>query len=392
MTQFKFKYPLYFIFIVIVSCKKPYAPPAITTQRSYLVVEGVINPDSGSTIIKLSRTVNLSSAKTANPETGAILSIQASTGNIYHLVETNKGTYATGGLNLDITKTYRLNIKTSNNQQYASDYVPVKVTPPIDSVGFLTQASGVQLYVNTHDANNNTRYYRWDYTETWQFHAQYFSAFITNGTSIVTRRQDQFVYYCFANDASSSIILGSSAKLSKDIIYQNPITFIASNSEKVGMKYSIMVNEYALTGDAYNFYSNLKKNTEQLGSIFDAQPSNINSNIHNISNPAEPVIGYVSACTVQSKRIFISNSQLPSSWVPANTMHCELDSNWFARPGSRPPENQVLEFLVPITSTTIPVSAFYAPGLPNIIGYIGADVNCVDCTLRGTTTTPVFWK
>jgi hypothetical protein len=381
---------LFILVSVMMSCRKPYNPPAITAPGSYLVVEGVINAGSDSTIIKLSRTVNLSSGTTNNPETGAIITVQSNTSS-YALTETSKGSYSVAGLNLDATKTYRLNIKTTNNQQYASDYVPVKATPPIDSIGYIEQSSGLQLYVNTHDPNNNTHYYRWDYAETWQFHAKYVSSYITNGTSIVPRTVDQMIYHCFGNDASSTILLGSSAKLSQDIIYQNPLTAIASTSEKIETRYSVLVNEYALTADAYVFYTNLKKNTEQLGSIFDAQPSEIAGNIHNINNASEPVLGYVVACTVQTKRIFIDNSQLPSLWQPAYPYQCDVDSEWFAKPHTTPPINEVEENLIPLNSGTIPTVPFGVNGLP-VAGYLGADVYCVDCTLRGTKTQPAFWK
>lgn len=382
----------YFVISVILmgGCKKPYNPPAIASPGNYLVVEGVINAGSDSTIIKLSRTVNLAAGTTDNPETGAIVSVQSSTNATYPLVETSTGSYAVAGLNLDITKTYRISIKTSNNQQYLSDLVPVKVTPPVDSIGFTVQSNGIQLYVNTHDPNNNTHYYRWDYAETWQFHAKYESEYISDGKEIIPRTVSQQVYTCFGNDASSTILLGSSAKLSQDVIYQSPLTAVVSTSEKLEKKYSILVNEYALTSDAYTFYTNLKKNTEQLGSIFDAEPSEIAGNIHNVSNPSEPVLGYISVSTVQSKRIFISNAQLPEAWEPTYPYQCELDSDWFSEPHSG--FNMVAAYLVPLPNAEIPVTTFSLKASPGTAGYLASDVDCVDCTLRGTVTPPSFWK
>ena len=371
------------------ACRKPYNPPVITAPGSYLVVEGVINAGSDTTAIKPSRTVNLSSTITINPEPNAVLTVESDQNGTYPLTEAKRGFYTTTGLNLDTTRKYRLRIKTANNQQYLSDFVAVKVTPAIDSIGFIVQGNGIQLYVNAHDTNNSTRYYRWDYNETWQFHAEYESLFITNGQSIVNRTPDQYTYYCFASDTSSTIVLGSSAKLKQDVIYQNPITAVASTSEKIELKYSIQLHQYALTGDAFTFWRNLKNNTEQLGCIFDAQPSQINGNIHNINNPAEPVIGYVSACTVQTKRVFISNGQLPQSWNPTYPYNCELDTALFCR-GSEC-QNDVAMFLIPLGSAEIPV---YSIPIGAIFpkGYLGSDIDCTDCTIRGSKTQPGFWK
>ena len=94
---------------------------------------------------------------------------------------------------------------------------------------------------------------------------------------------------------------------------------------------------------------NLKKNTEQLGSIFDALPSQINGNIHSATNPSEPVIGYISVGNVSSQRIFITKQQLPSSWIPTPTyLYCQIDSEYYVYyflNGSTIPVNQVTEVI-----------------------------------------------
>src|SRR5262249_36219111 len=99
---------------------------------------------------------------------------------------------------------------------------------------------------------------------------------------------------------------------SSDIINQQLIETIPARSEKIGFKYSILVNEYAITEEAFAYWQSLKKNTEQLGTLFDEQPTQqVSGNIHCVSNPNEPVIGFIASGTMQQKRIFISNDDLP---------------------------------------------------------------------------------
>jgi len=383
-----------YIFVLVAAiygCRKPYNPVLAASPTSYLVVEGVINAGPDSTIISLSHTVSLSGKTAVNPQTKATVTVESDQNVSYPLTEITPGRYISPALNLDVTRQYRLHIKTPDNQQYLSDFVPVKVTPPIDSVGFNITGNNLQIYANTHDPKNNTHYYRWDYQETWTFHSKYNSGYITNGTAIVPRNSSQLIYYCFAGAASSTIDIGSSAALKQDVIYQAPITLIPSTSEKIETRYSILLRQYALTGDAYNFWVNIKKNTEQLGSIFDAQPSTAVGNIHNITNTAEFVVGYISASTVQTKRIFIANTQLPMSWSPIYPYNCELDSSYFSRPHSG--FNDVAAVLIPLRSAEIPVSQFFLQGnmtgLPD--GYLGSSSQCVDCTLRGVIKPPSFW-
>jgi len=378
------------------SCKKPYNPPAITSAGSYLVVEGAINSGSDETTIKLSRTFKLSNAVSLNPELQAIVAVQSDQNINFPLTETTNGNYVSGGLNLDNSHKYRLSIKTSNNEQYYSDYVPVLNSPPIDSVNFTVTNNGINIYSNTHDATNGVKYYRWDFQETWIFHSNYDSGVYSNGDTVLIRPANDQIFTCWRNDTSSTIIINSSAKLAKNIISENPLTSIASTSEKLGNEYSILVRQYALTPDAYTFWTNLKKNTEQLGSIFDAEPSQINGNIHSVSNPLEPVIGYLSVGSTSSQRIFIKNNQLPA-WVPTPAYpNCQLDTClyiYYAQ-GAKVPVNQVNEFINfnrGAAYPLIPVAPIEPPGSPPI-GYSAASPICVDCTLRGTNVEPVFWK
>jgi len=398
--KYCFKGILYIILVMtICSCKKPYNPPAIAASASYLVVAGVINAGPDSTIINLSRTVNLSSKVTVNPELNATVVIQSDQNAVYPLYETSNGNYVAAGLNLDNAHNYRLSIRTSNNGQYYSDYVPVLNSPPIDSLYFTATSTGVNIYSATHDPSNKIKYYRWDYQETWIIHPPFDSGFISNGDTVLIRTPAQQVYKCWQTETSSTIVLGSSAKLARDVIVDNPVTALPGLSPKIANEYSIIVRQYALTADAYSFWINLKKNTEQLGSIFDAQPSQISGNIHSATNPSEPVIGYVSIGSTASQRIFITTQQLPAYGPPNEDYppNCEAVSylyNYYA-PGSTIPVNQVDEYINydkgGSTAPLIPIAPIAQPGGP-ILGFTAAPAICVDCTLRGTNIQPAYWK
>lgn len=381
--------------VVVYSCKKPYTPPVIASEGNYLVVEGAINSGTDSSFLKLSRTVSIASKMTANPELNAVLTVEGEQGTTYALVEKGKGVYATGALNLDNAHKYRLRIKTSNQEEYLSDYVAVLNSPPIDSVSYTKVANGVNIYSNTHDPANNVKYYRWDYIETYMFHSNYDSHFVSNGDTVLSRT-DQ-IYWCFRSDSATSINIASTAKQTKAVIVNNPIIFIPSTSEKFTQKYSIIVRQYALTSDAYAFWDNVKKNTEQLGSIFDAQPSSIPGNIHCISTPSKPIIGYVSIGNVTSQRIFISATQLPGYYTTQFYTSCSTDSLMFVftAPGGTKvyQEDEFYNFNKPgfnHANRQIPIDAFKKAD--TLAGHTGAAPECVDCTLRGTTRQPSFWQ
>jgi len=381
---------------ILAGCVKPYNPPAITSNGSYLVVEGAINSGSDPTTITLNRTVNLSSHSSLKPELHAIVAVQSDQNLVFPLTEAGNGRYVSAGLNLSNSHTYRLSIKTSNNEQYYSDYVTALNSPPIDSVNFTITNNGVNIYSNTHDATNRVKYYRWDYQETWIIHSNYDSGFISNGDTVLERTPAQQVTICWSSDTSSNIVLGSTAALARDVISGNPITSIVSTSEKLSSEYSILVRQYALTGDAYNFWVNLRNNTENLGSIFDAQPSQINGNIHSATNPTEPVIGYISVGSTSSIRIFIKNQQLPGWLAILPNYNCVLDTFYYKYipPGGQIPVNQVNEYINydkgAGPGALIPIAPVGPPLVPPT-GYTASSTQCVECTLRGTNIQPSYW-
>ena len=390
------------LMVALVSCKKPYFPPTISGPNGYLVVEGAINSGSDSTFITVSRTVNLDSVS-FKPELHAILAVQGDNNASYPLIELGKGRYGCAGLNLDNSHQYRLSIKTANNAMYLSAFLPVLNSPPIDSVSYDTKGAltipGLNVYVTTHDQAGKILYYRWEYNETWVFHSAYSSYFYSNGDTVLTRNQttDQ-VYQCWATDTSSSILLGSSAKLSQDIIYKMPLTSVVSTSEKVEDEYSILVKQYALTPDAYDFYTNLKKNTESLGSIFDPEPSQLNGNILCETNPMEPVIGYIGVGSTSDVRIFVTTRQLPT-WqtIPFYT-NCmlEFDKNQQCCFFNYFGQNEVNEYINynigHYSNPFIPIDPILAGPVGPVIGYTASTRECVDCTLRGTNKKPAFWR
>src|SRR3569833_439637 len=371
---------------IMYGCRKIYNPKPAKNAPRILVVEGAINSTSDLTVFRLTRTTPADSSG-VSPVLGAVLTIEGDNNISYALVEGNTGYYYYQGLNLDTTRKYRLHIKTTDApDEYLSAYVPVKTTPAIDSVGFTVKNNGIQIYVNTHDPHNNTRNYRWDYEETWQFHSEFVSTYYSDGSNLNFRTPERQIYNCYADSISSDIVLGSSARLSGDIIYQTPVVFISSTSEKIEAKYSILLHQYALTPEAYAFWTNLRKNTEELGSIFAVQPSNNSGNIYSVAKISEPVVGFKNTNTVQSKRVFISKDQLPQSWQPVTPYHC-LEDTFLLSDKNGQNQTRALVALPPAYLATTPL---LKDGL--LIGYLGAAPFCVDCTLRGFTNRPTFWK
>src|ERR1700761_3368605 len=183
----------------IISCKKVFNPHLNTVTTNFLAVDGpVISGDS--TFITLSRTTKLSDTTQNKAELKAQVFVEDDKGKLYVLTEKGKGIYVLGITSFDPSRQYRLDIKTSDSKVYQSDFVPLKITPAIDSIYFKQNSDATVLfYVNAHDANNTTRYYRWDYKETWSYHALYTAFFAYDRGNFDTIKFDtpQDLHTCF---------------------------------------------------------------------------------------------------------------------------------------------------------------------------------------------------
>jgi hypothetical protein len=310
--------------------------------------------------------------------------LQGRDNSTYNLTERAGAIYTNTGLNLNSSQQYRLYIKTREGKEYASDYVKVRIAPPIDSVGWVRENNnGLQIYVNTHDPKNNTWYYRWTTEETWEYHSVYYTSIdythdpVTNRLGIKFRRPDRQVepklFTCWKGENSTSLVLGSSVKLSIDSIHK-PLIQIPFGSWKLSVLYSVLIKQYALSKEEYEFLDKMKKNSEETGNIFGRQPSELKGNVRCLSNPSEPVIGFIGIANRQEKRIWISRRDVPD-W--RYFMECEIYDI---------PIDSIYDYAsyTPVTPTTIDVAG-------NIDTYMVATPSCVDCTTRGSNTKPTFW-
>ena len=379
---------IYILFLIIAAgCKEKYLPPVQSPNTGYLVVEGFINSGQEPTSITLTRTTKLYDSVNIIYEHNAVVNIEGENQESFPLSETGNGVYRSSSLNLNKNEKYRLKIMTQDGKEYASDFASVKSTPDIDSISWKRENGGVKIYVNTHDPQNNTRYYHWKYEETWEFHSTYYSSlyyfFDQNSLPIgvafrnANQSVDTTIHKCWNTVNSTNINLGSSEKLSEDVIYL-PLVYIEPASVKLSVLYSINVRQYALSHDAYLFFQRIKKNTENVGSIFDAQPSELQGNIHCITNPTEVVIGYIDISEEKQKRIFISNDELPGWNYSQSCSQIILDNqpDSLKKYGSGLSPTVVFS-LGPFGS----VKQFYAT----------PDEHCMNCTLTGSNIRPSFW-
>ena len=378
-----FKLIIFASCILNFACKDSFKPEIDNNYKDLLVVNGFINI-GGITSIKVGRSIDLLDTRSSAPEKNAIILVLGEDGSEIKGTTNELGECFLPTQNLNLVKKYKLRIILASTKTYETRFLSSKATPEIENLRFSATDNGFNVLLNTYDDSNTTKYYNWDYEETWEVRVPFVSTHEFKNSEVVLRDPNINIQHCWANSSSSTILLGSTARLSQDRVTDAPITFVAGNSIKVAYLYSILVKQYGLTKEAYEYLENLKKNTEQIGGIFDSQPSEMKGNITCVSNPNEQVMGWISAGRMVQKRLFIKASDKPSA-----------STNWvYVQPceGVVIPKDSLINY-IRANKVIVNEQAWIAPGTlgPTLYRYTMSTKDCIDCRLKGSNIKPSFW-
>jgi hypothetical protein len=364
--------------MLLFSCLDPYQPPVTDEEVNFLVIDGFVNTSDGTVNVTLSRALVLWKVASPVPETGAQVILEESGGSTYVLNELPHGKYTATSAAIVPGLEYRLYVQTQSGKEYRSQYITPRQSPPITDVDWVAAEDGIFITVDTHDAANQTHYYRWDFEETWAYKSAFASEYKIDGGVGVLRSTDELIHQCYRSVPSVQINTATTTRFSEDRIDDYELTFIKAGAQKISDHYSILVNQYALSKSAYEYWEQLKNTTETLGSLFDPQPSRVSGNIQNINDPAEPVIGYFDGGSSTQKRMFIRYRDLPDYLqITIPQGDCQQEAIDVDKVSTLP------SFYMLTTAIVSGIS---------VVGFNYSTVICVDCRhIGGTTTKPDFW-
>jgi hypothetical protein len=369
--------------IFLISCLEQFKPedPGF---KSVLVVDGFISNRTEPYTITLSRTAPLSSPG-ALPEVGAAVSVADEEGRVYLFGETAPGVYQSDPNVFigHIGGKYQLSIVASSGDQYQSDIVQLKQSPPIDSVYYerelrLTDVTGemhdgISIFVDAHDSTGQTRFYRYDYIETYEVKLSY------PGDWVADPRQDAFVVrnprlgLCYATHPGSNILVANTSSYTEDRVKKLEVTYVSTGGYKLSGLYSILVKQYALSEPSHRYWYELQKTSESLGTLFDPQPYEIRGNMREVNNPEAAVLGYFDAGAVSEKRLFIDKVTLLGQGIRYPSDPC------------------IAELRYPLTVVEFGLYQQWGYLITAIEPTVMIPAECGDCRYHGTVEKPTFW-
>ena len=371
---------------ILNGCITEYEAKKLEDTENILVVEGIIT--EGTSNITLSRSVSLMHAGGLSSFTyvdDAIVSVECDDGTRIiadeHTDRIN-GLYViqTGELNFD--RKYRLKIEidefdcssveagvspcASKKYEYSTNYMSPVLTPEIDSVFWTKKTRGqpVNIHVATHSPDSEVLYYRWSYKEDWEIRSDRISV-----------AEFPYPYFCWGTLNSKSVLIGSAENTALGQL-TSIIAEIDPTDRKLEVLYRIKVKQNAISKQAYDYYANIKKNTQQTANIFAPIQSELRGNITCITDPKIQVIGYVDISTSTQYQQYISNSA--GIYEYNRFMDCEDVM-----------QDSLLYNYGIIPDYYVPHHWGYDENINLRLFYIFD--RCVDCTFFGTTVRPDDW-
>ncbi len=374
---------LVLIVVFLVSCEDRYWPELDENYQNLLVVDGMITSADPPYTVKLS-----SSSSVNNPHiyplSGYQVKILDNHGNIEYLTETKNGEYMTApnGIHGIIGRKYKIVLTSPEGNQYESAFEEMQMSTEIESVytelkytgdgNSVFDITGLQFKINTKLAQGDTNYYLWRLISTYKYKADFKIRYIFDGTLRPFTNYDS-LRTCWKTDTIWEVFTYNTEDLSEPIITDFPLHFVTTKTKELSIRYSLLVKQYSLSKEAYNFWNTVKEQSSELGGLYSQQPFQIRGNLKSINKPDESVLGYFIVAGLAQKRIFVDKPQVLMQYPI-----CEI--------GDWERENFGSIFLFPEDSW--PVYATYdlnySPALPN--------QECMNCEASGgVIQKPEFW-
>ena len=351
-----------------------------------LVVDGQITDQIGPFCVKLTYSSpvqpSLEEFLEIKPYTNADVKISDDAGNDYILTEVDDGWYETQNKELQGIpgNTYILSIIGRLGTEYESEPVLMHESPEIDSVYFEENKrinfGGIEpfeenliiILVDSKAPKEEGLYLRWEFEETWKFEMPTY-ILVDNGFQAKPTREtidiDLERKICWVTEPSRAILIESTNFYTNQCVNRFKLTTIGPESDRLNIKYSILVKQFAIEWGLYNMFKKLREVNIESEGVFSKIPGQVYGNM-TCCNGDSKVLGYFLASGVKTKRIFIDRFEHN---VEKGSAYSEC--GWTTVP---PPYTRCY---------------FYGYGAGEVCS---TEMYCTDCRMRGTNVKPDFWE
>ncbi|MGX1929965.1 DUF4249 domain-containing protein [Flagellimonas sp. 2504JD4-2] len=391
------------LLLILSGCVEEFTPETKNFE-SILVVEATLTNELKQQEIFLSRTRTFED-NLPNKEENARVRVTDDSQNEFVFTETEAGKYVSDvEFEAVAGSTYQLHITTSNGRDYVSS--PALMGEALEMEDVYAERitnennnDGMAIFVDSFDPTGNSRYYRYEYEETYRVIAPDWISGDLEGVpappfliepdcnvriSLEPRSPDLRI--CYPTDFPNNVIITTTNNFDEDRVQRFPVRFINRDNYIISHRYSILVRQYVVSPEAYAFFEALQDFSENESVFSDTQPGQLINNIASTADVDETVLGYFEVASVSERRIFFNYDDFfPGEALPPYADPCtrvaptlqDREGDCVLRPLI---EAETLLFLQENPELTLTRGPFIV--VPRV---------CGDCTVLGTNKLPEFW-
>ncbi|MFH7016609.1 DUF4249 domain-containing protein [Flavobacterium sp. FlaQc-47] len=404
---FLIRFLITIILVSVLGCTTPYSYQT-NAYEDVIVIEATITNESKNQEVKISRSYKLEENK-SKFETEAVVYVTDDLGNKYEFDESDESYKSVNTFQANTDRQYQLHVLTKDGRSYVSSTETLPQQTQIESLNATAITKngqlGVEITVNSTDPTNKSKYYRYEYEETYKvvapkwFNEKAVVQLFAPGSSpkgkvnFVPRTEEARI--CYLSQKSSELLLTSTNDLSEDKVINFPVRFLSSTDPIIRNRYSILVKQYVQSLAANTFYTTLKELSNTGSLLSQTQPGFFYGNIQSVDNPGEKVIGYFGVSSYSEKRLFFNFTDLlPGQPSPEYQYDCPVSI----------PESEIKDYLFKYCFSKVNpdcqgdlILDLLQTGLKSYFptedptGYLLYPIECGDCTSFSSNIKPSFW-
>jgi hypothetical protein len=286
-------------------------------------------------------------------------------------------------------RNYQLYFRAQGYGTYESDFQTLRKSSEPGEIGYEfenietdligEEIPGLKFYADVSLDPSNTIYYKFDILETYKFRTAYDEIFVIRNGVMSDLPADSLNQVCYITERNPGIYLLSGKNLGDIELERFPLHFVSNRQPHLLLGYSMELRIMTLSEEAYNYWNNQKNVLEESGGLFETQPPSNITNIYNIDDNEEQVLGFFGVSSVSSSRIFIQERILDEYEVLPYCEPTPVDGNYLTR---------LFRFGKGVAYFV------FMPDSQGVPRYHVIIRSCFDCTVfKGSTTEiPDFWE
>ena len=375
--------------MVFIGCIENYSPGEDELNIGTMVVTAHLTDKPGIQTVQLSRSVSISNSN-FDPLSACYVEVKRADGEYRIFGETDPGYYSQD-LDASFLKSggeYQLIIVNSEGKRYESEYETLHPAAEIYDLYYELEDiptaeaeitdHGIRFFVDFEIEKDSGRYLRWELEETFEIlNPDYPTRMYGVDRMWYDITSEQKRLKCWINNDITEIYTLDLKNFAAESYRKYPLTFVSGSTWKLHRTYSLLLIQYSLSKNAFWYWSELAKNVQSKGGLFDTQPALTPSNVCNVGDENESVLGYFSISGISEKRIFVGTVQGLEIFRNPN----------FCRPGLFP----MFLHRYPLDKLPLYVARALVMGV-NENGKVKYE--CVDCSLykNSLLEKPEYWQ